>query len=91
MTGSAELPTYSVIYAFGDSLSDAGNVSILAEAVGVTPASPPYYQEIDYQTVPLLGRVPVPVADRPVRRGRPRRPTLPTAPRRPGPKFDTDH
>jgi phospholipase/lecithinase/hemolysin/plastocyanin len=62
MTESAGLPTYSVIYAFGDSLSDAGNDSLLTGAVGVTPASPPYYQKIDYQTVPLLGAVPVPVS-----------------------------
>jgi phospholipase/lecithinase/hemolysin len=62
MTESSELPTYSAIYAFGDSLSDAGNDSILTEATGVTPASPPYYQEIDHETVPLLGSVPVPVS-----------------------------
>ena len=42
--GSA-LPTYSALYAFGDSLSDAGNLSLATAAVGVTPVSPPYFQE----------------------------------------------
>ncbi len=37
--------TYSVIYAFGDSLSDAGNLSILTKLTGTEPVSPPYYQE----------------------------------------------
>jgi phospholipase/lecithinase/hemolysin len=42
----AQDPTYSTIYAFGDSLSDAGNISIATSAAGATePVSPPYYQE----------------------------------------------
>lgn len=41
MSGTSALPTYSTIYAFGDSLSDAGNLSI---STGV-PVSPPYYKE----------------------------------------------
>jgi phospholipase/lecithinase/hemolysin len=40
---SSSLPTYSAIYAFGDSLSDAGNLSI--STVGTTPVSPPYYKQ----------------------------------------------
>src|ERR1700722_17385265 len=40
------LPTYSKIYAFGDSLSDAGNLSITTSAGGVPfPVSPPYFTE----------------------------------------------
>jgi phospholipase/lecithinase/hemolysin len=40
------LPTYSTIYAFGDSLSDAGNLSITTSAGGVPfPVSPPYFTE----------------------------------------------
>jgi phospholipase/lecithinase/hemolysin len=45
MSQSLTLPTYSVIYAFGDSLSDAGNLSITTAITGTTPVSPPYYQE----------------------------------------------
>ena len=45
MPQSSALPTYSAIYAFGDSLSDAGNVSILTATVGTEPVSPPYAQE----------------------------------------------
>jgi phospholipase/lecithinase/hemolysin len=37
--------TYSAIYAFGDSLSDAGNLSITTSLTGTEPVSPPYYQE----------------------------------------------
>lgn len=37
--------TYSALYSFGDSLSDAGNLSITTTASGVEPVSPPYYQE----------------------------------------------
>jgi phospholipase/lecithinase/hemolysin len=47
------MTTYSIIYAFGDSLSDAGNVWALtntpaAAVLGLTvePVSPPYFQEI---------------------------------------------
>lgn len=40
------LPTYSAIYSFGDSLSDAGNLSITTGAANATePVSPPYFQE----------------------------------------------
>lgn len=46
MSGSAALPTYSAIYAFGDSLSDAGNLSISTSSAGVPfPVSPPYFKE----------------------------------------------
>ena len=37
--------SYSAIYAFGDSLSDAGNVSIATAAIGAEPVSPPYYHQ----------------------------------------------
>ena len=47
-------PTYSAIYAFGDSLSDAGNLSIATTAVGTEPVSPPYHQE---QYGPISGNV----------------------------------
>jgi len=40
--GSA-LPTYSALYAFGDSLSDAGDLSILTATT--RPVSPPYYSQ----------------------------------------------
>ena len=44
---------FSTIYAFGDSLSDAGNLSIATTAVGATePVAPPYYQE-SYNTLGL--------------------------------------
>jgi phospholipase/lecithinase/hemolysin len=37
---------FSTIYAFGDSLSDAGNISTLTSVSGTTePVSPPYFQE----------------------------------------------
>ena len=40
------LPTYGAIYAFGDSLSDAGNLSITTGAAGATePVSPPYFEQ----------------------------------------------
>lgn len=46
MTSVSALPTYSTVYAFGDSLSDAGNLSInTSAAADTTPVSPPYYQE----------------------------------------------
>ncbi len=45
MPQSSALPSYSAIYAFGDSLSDAGNVSLLTATVGTEPVSPPYAQE----------------------------------------------
>ncbi|MFL5283870.1 MAG: SGNH/GDSL hydrolase family protein [Rhodopila sp.] len=40
------MPAYSAIYAFGESLSDAGNLSISTSTGGVPfPASPPYFSE----------------------------------------------
>ena len=45
MPQSSALPAYGALYAFGDSLSDAGNVSILTGVVGTEPVSPPYAQE----------------------------------------------
>jgi len=45
MSESSALPTYSAIYAFGDSLSDAGNLSITTSLTGIIPVSPPYYEE----------------------------------------------
>ena len=45
MTQSLALPTFSALYAFGDSLSDAGNLSISTSLVKTTPASPPYDQQ----------------------------------------------
>jgi phospholipase/lecithinase/hemolysin len=46
MAQNSALPTYSAIYAFGDSLSDAGNLSIGTWAAGdTTPVSPPYYKQ----------------------------------------------
>ena len=41
MATTTALPTYGAIYAFGDSLSDAGNLSIVTQAA--EPVSPPYY------------------------------------------------
>jgi phospholipase/lecithinase/hemolysin len=46
MSQNSSLPTYSAAYAFGDSLSDAGNLSISTSLAGLTtPISPPYYKE----------------------------------------------
>nr|WP_294527081.1 SGNH/GDSL hydrolase family protein [uncultured Rhodopila sp.] len=46
MSQSSALPTYSAIYAFGDSLSDAGNLSISTKAAGAQePVSPPYFTQ----------------------------------------------
>ena len=46
MSQTSSLPTFSDIFAFGDSLSDAGNLSITTTATGSTqPVSPPYFQE----------------------------------------------
>lgn len=46
MPQNPALAAYSTIYAFGDSLTDAGNVSILAAAMGRSqPVSPPYYKQ----------------------------------------------
>ena len=55
MSQNSALPSYSAIYAFGDSLSDAGNLSITTSAAGATkPVSPPYYKE---QYGPITGNV----------------------------------
>ncbi len=46
MPQPSTLPTYSAIYAFGDSLSDAGNLSLTTSVSGTTfPVSPPYFSE----------------------------------------------
>src|ERR1700722_1332016 len=46
MSQTTSLPTFSNIFAFGESLSDAGNLSITTTATGSTqPVSPPYFQE----------------------------------------------
>ena len=47
MPETTALPTYSAIYAFGDSLSDAGNLSKTTSTLGATePVSPPYFKQI---------------------------------------------
>jgi phospholipase/lecithinase/hemolysin len=52
MTGSAS--PFSTIYAFGDSLSDAGNDSVLTSTFASTePVSPPYY----HTNVPIVGGI----------------------------------
>ncbi len=44
MPQSSALPTFSALYAFGDSLSDAGDLSLLTAPTGTTrPVSPPYH------------------------------------------------
>ncbi len=46
MPQSSALPTYSALYAFGDSLSDAGDLSLSTAPSGTAlPVSPPYYSE----------------------------------------------
>ncbi|HEX2940202.1 MAG TPA: hypothetical protein VHO91_04085, partial [Rhodopila sp.] len=46
MPQNSALPTYSAIYAFGDSLSDAGNLSMTTAKLGATePVSPPYFKQ----------------------------------------------
>jgi phospholipase/lecithinase/hemolysin len=46
MSQSAALPGYSAIYAFGDSLSDAGNLYLSTSTAGASfPVSPPYFKE----------------------------------------------
>jgi phospholipase/lecithinase/hemolysin len=50
MAQTTALPTYSAVYAFGDSLSDAGNLSKATGAGGIVtggtqPVSPPYFQQ----------------------------------------------
>jgi phospholipase/lecithinase/hemolysin len=45
---------YSALYAFGDSLSDAGNDSLLTSATGAEPVSPPYFHT-NYSVLDGLG------------------------------------
>ena len=45
MAQDPALPTFNAIYSFGDSLSDAGNLSLLTALTGRTPVSPPYYSQ----------------------------------------------
>lgn len=45
MSQTTALPAYGAIYAFGDSLSDAGNLSLFTSLTGIEPVSPPYFQE----------------------------------------------
>ena len=45
MPQTSALPTYSAIYAFGDSLSDAGNLSLTGLPGATFPVSPPYFKE----------------------------------------------
>ena len=46
MPQSSALPAFSALYAFGDSLSDAGDLSILTAPTGTArPVSPPYYSQ----------------------------------------------
>jgi len=55
MPQNPALAAFSAVYAFGDSLSDAGNLSILTTAAGATqPVSPPYYKQ---QYGPISGNV----------------------------------
>ena len=39
------MASFSAIYAFGDSLSDAGNDSLATSLTGTIPVSPPYYSQ----------------------------------------------
>ena len=39
------MATFSTMYAFGDSLSDAGNDSLATTLTGAIPVSPPYYSQ----------------------------------------------
>jgi phospholipase/lecithinase/hemolysin len=55
MSQNSALPSYGAIYAFGDSLSDAGNLSITTSAADATePVSPPYFSQ---QYGPISGNV----------------------------------
>jgi phospholipase/lecithinase/hemolysin len=42
MPATSNTSSISTIYAFGDSLSDAGNVSLITALIGEEPVSPPY-------------------------------------------------
>lgn len=55
MPQSSALAAYRALYAFGDSLSDAGNLSITTTVAGAPqPVSPPYYKQ---QYGPIGGTV----------------------------------
>ena len=55
---------YSALYAFGDSLSDAGNVSVATALIGQTPVSPPYdKQHYGNSTANVFSNGPVAVQD----------------------------
>ncbi len=55
MSQNPALAAYSALYAFGDSLSDAGNLSLLTTPTGTPrPVSPPYYKQ---QYGPISGSV----------------------------------
>jgi len=45
MPQNPALAAFGAVYAFGDSLSDAGNLSILTTVTGTQPVSPPYYKQ----------------------------------------------
>lgn len=45
MPQNPALPSYNALYAFGDSLSDAGNLSLPTTLTGTTPVSPPYFSQ----------------------------------------------
>jgi phospholipase/lecithinase/hemolysin len=52
MSQTSSLPSFGAIYAFGDSLTDAGNLSISTVPTGSTePVSPPYFQQ-QYGLIP---------------------------------------
>jgi phospholipase/lecithinase/hemolysin len=55
MPQNPALSAFSAVYAFGDSLSDAGNLSVLTSTTGTPrPVSPPYYKQ---QYGPIGGTV----------------------------------
>ena len=55
---------YSALYAFGDSLSDAGNASVVTRLIGQTPVSPPYFKETyGNSTANVFSNGPVAVQD----------------------------
>ena len=45
MAENSAPPTFNTIYAFGDSLSDAGNLSLSTSAIGAATPTSPYYNE----------------------------------------------
>ncbi len=55
---------YSALYAFGDSLSDAGNASVVTRLTGQDPVSPPYFkQTYGNSTANVFSNGPVAVQD----------------------------